>query len=215
MRINKLAITIASTIVAIMLITAGIVVAVAHGSAAGSAASTTPDPLKPVRAATAPYQSLTFAQNNGYALLKDAAGIACIANPGVGAMGVHYVNGDLVKAGTAGQLDPNKPQAVVYEPDKNGNLHLVALEYVVFAHEWGISHMGPPELFGQEFMFTPEGNRFGLPAFYSLHVWLWKSNPTGMFSMWNPTVSCDSAITGSSSQTGAHGTPASPAHTPR
>jgi hypothetical protein len=34
-------------------------------------------------------------------------------------------------------------------------------------------------------------NRFGLPAFYTLHVWAWKNNPNGTFTNWNPTVSCD------------------------
>ena len=45
-------------------------------------------------------------------------------------------------------------------------------------------------LFGQMFMLTPAGNRYGLPAFYSLHVWVWMHNPSGMFSMWNPSVHC-------------------------
>ena len=35
-----------------------------------------------------------------------------------------------------------------------------------------------------------QSNRFGLPAFYSLHAWIWKHNPSGTFSMWNPNVSC-------------------------
>jgi hypothetical protein len=50
-------------------------------------------------------------------------------------------------------------------------------------------------LFDQEFMVTPHPNRFGLPAFYSLHAWIWKHNPAedGMFAMWNPDVSCAAA----------------------
>ena len=39
-------------------------------------------------------------------------------------------------------------------------------------------------------MLTPGGNRFGLPAFYSLHAWIWKFNPSGTFAMWNPQVHC-------------------------
>jgi len=58
---------------------------------------------------------------------------------------------------------------------------------------WDASHTSPPSLFGQTFNFTPSPNRFGLPAFYSLHVWIWKNNPDGMFAMWNPDVTCANA----------------------
>ena len=32
-------------------------------------------------------------------------------------------------------------------------------------------------------------NRFGLPAFYTLHVCAWKDSPTGTFVNWNTNVS--------------------------
>ena len=69
-------------------------------------------------------------------------------------------------------------------------MQLVALEYVVLKADWDALHADPPSLFGQEFMVTPDPNRFGLPAFYSLHAWIWKHNPAGTFAMWNPDVSC-------------------------
>jgi hypothetical protein len=47
--------------------------------------------------------------------------------------------------------------------------------------------------FGQTFNLTLSPNRFGLPAFYSLHAWIWKHNPAGMFSPWNPDVTCANA----------------------
>jgi len=147
--------------------------------------------LASVRGATAHFHDLTTAESAGYTLLKDAAGIACIDNPGVGAMGVHYVNGALVGSGT---IDALRPQALVYEPNDD-ELHLVAVEYVVFQAVWDAAHTAPPTLFGQTFMLTPAGNRYGLPAFYSLHAWIWKPNPSGMFSMWNPSVSCARAET--------------------
>jgi hypothetical protein len=34
-------------------------------------------------------------------------------------------------------------------------------------------------------------NRFGLPAFYELHVWAWEDNPKGNFSDWNTHVTCE------------------------
>ena len=102
-------------------------------------------------------------------------------------MGVHYANGDLF-ADPA--IDAGHPEALVYEPSANGRLKLVALEYVVLQSAWDATHSSPPELFGQPFNFTAAGNRFGLPAYYSLHAWIWKHNPAGTFEMWNPDVSC-------------------------
>lgn len=146
--------------------------------------------LAEVRAATAKFTDVATAEAADYGLLLDAAGIACIDNP-AGGMGVHYVNLDLVGDPT---LDPVKPEVLVYEPDKHGYLRLVAIEYVVLESDWQGDH--PPSLFGQQFHRMPgDGesepqNRYGLPAFYELHVWAWKHNPSGMFEDWNPTVSC-------------------------
>lgn len=187
MRGTRFVLTFVSAAITIMALTVGVTSAFAHGSTHGAVN----DKLAAVRAATSRYHDLSVAKQHGYAILKDAAGIACIANPPVGTMGVHYVNGDLVNAANAGNINPNKPQALVYEPEEHGQMRLVAVEYVVFQQQWDATHHAPPMLFGQHFMLTPVGNRFGLPAFYSLHAWIWKANPDGMFSMWNPRVDCD------------------------
>jgi hypothetical protein len=91
---------------------------------------------------------------------------------------------------------------LVYAPDRHGGLHLAALEYVVIKGDWDAKQIPPssyaqsyespvpPMLFGHEFNFTGAPNRYGLPPFYSLHVWLWKHNPAGTFAMWNPNVHC-------------------------
>lgn len=145
------------------------------------------DQLEAAKAGTSKYRDLDVATHAGYGLFKDAAGIACIAQPGEGAMGVHYVNGDFV--GDT-KLDPANPEAVVYEPRHDGKPRLVALEYIVFQAAWDAEHHKAPRLFGEEFMLTPSPNRFGIPAFYSLHAWLYKENPSGTFAMWNPRVNC-------------------------
>jgi len=141
------------------------------------------------RAATAQFHDLTVAQAQGYALLTDAQKIACIDDP-AGGMGIHYAKGTLVN-------DPEEaattPEALVYQPDKNGRLTLGAVEYVVLKAAWeGAGHTSPPSLFGHSFQLVEAGNRYGLPAFYKLHAWLWKHNPTGMFQDWNPRVTCRS-----------------------
>jgi hypothetical protein len=143
--------------------------------------------LPNVRDATAIYTDPTAALAGGYELLTDAAGLACIDEPGQGAMGIHFVKGSLVQGGT---VDAARPQALVYERDGSGRLKLVAVEYVVLQAAWDAAHSAPPSLFGQKFMTSPAGNRFGLPAFYSLHAWVWKDNPKGTFNMWNPRVRC-------------------------
>jgi hypothetical protein len=111
--------------------------------------------------------------------------------PGRGAIGVQFVNGKL--AGDA-LLDPLQPEALLYEP--NGKkLALTGVEYVVMADAWrAAGHASPPSLFGQTFNFTDSPNMFGLPTFYSLQAWVWKSNPSGPFAAWNPAVSCPTSL---------------------
>jgi hypothetical protein len=160
-------------------------------TATTGAAATAGETLANARDATAAFNDPAAAQAAGYDLLTDAAGIACIDQPGSGAMGVHYVKGSLVQAGT---IDAARPQAVVYEVRADGRLQLVALEYVVLKEAWDAAHSGPPSLFGETFMTNPAGNRFGLPAFYALHAWIWKHNPSGTFNPWNPAVQCGGPV---------------------
>ena len=91
-----------------------------------------------------------------------------------GAMGLHYVNGALVNSGV---VDATRPQIVIYEPTPGGGLRLIGtVDYLVIADGWNAKHSGPPELMGQLFHLFESPNRFGLPAFYTLHVWAWKDN---------------------------------------
>ena len=137
--------------------------------------------------ATAHFHHLGHAEAAGYGEFRDAQGIACIELPGTGAMGVHYVNGSLVGDAI---LDPKQPEALVYER-RGRNLHLVALEYIVFKSVWeAAGHSSPPMLFGRQFDLVQSPNRYGLPPFYALHAWTWKPNPRGDFFAWNPRVSC-------------------------
>jgi hypothetical protein len=105
-------------------------------------------------------------------------------------MGLHYVNGALVDSGV---IDATRPQIVLYEPTANGGLQLTGADYLVLADMWNAQHPeGPPKLMGQLFHLFESPNRFGLPAFYTLHVWAWKDNPNGAFVNWHPDVSCSS-----------------------
>jgi hypothetical protein len=135
-----------------------------------------------VRSATERFQSVDAAKSAGYGLLH-----GCVSGPQEGAMGVHYANGDLVGDGA---LDAARPEVLMYEV-RNGRYELTGVEYVVIAEAWHARNEAPPVLMGQLFNYNSAPNRYGIPAFYELHVWAWKNNPSGTFADWNPAVSCD------------------------
>ena len=105
----------------------------------------------------------------------------CMESP-EGGMGFHYGNVGLID-GTA-QVD--KPELLLYEPESNGRLRLVAVEYIIpyAAHS---RDAAPPVLFGQQFAQVDAFQLWGL------HAWVWKNNPSGIFAPWNPSVNCANA----------------------
>jgi hypothetical protein len=139
--------------------------------------------LGAVRNATSKFHSIDAAKAAGYGPFY----ICTDDNTGLGAMGQHYVRGDIVGDGA---INPLTPEALVYEPKVNGELQLVGVEYVVFKADWDKNHANPPQLFGHTFFEIKAGNRYDLPDFYELHAWIWRPNPSGIFENWNPKVSC-------------------------
>jgi hypothetical protein len=140
--------------------------------------------LKAVRDSTVRFKDVNVAQAEGYNLL-----FGCVTGPDSGAMGLHFVNMDLVQSGV---VDATRPQIVIYEPLADGRLQLIGADFLVLADQWDKAHpgQGAPQLMGQLFQFFDSPNRFGLPPFYTLHVWAWKNNPNGAFVNWHPNVSC-------------------------
>ncbi len=155
--------------------TASAAPAFAHGDGAHGLAATNPLADK-VREVNARFADVAAATAEGY------APIPCVSGIDGGAMGIHYVNGKLIEDG---EIDISKPEAVMYEPQADGTMQLIAVEY--------ITTKGPANLDGHLFAFTNAPNRYGLPPFYELHVWAWRDNPSGTFADMNPTVSCDAA----------------------
>jgi len=131
--------------------------------------------LAQVSRATAKYQRVEVAIEDGYLEASH-----CVYNEELGAgMGYHFVNSDLVDP----FFDPLKPEALLYERDKNGKLKLVGVEYIVIDVGQDHPHFGdhPFDVGG-----TP------VPAdHYSLHVWVWKHNPLGLYFPYNPNVNCN------------------------
>jgi hypothetical protein len=163
------------------------------GAVAQNAQEMTPE-LKNLRAALDKYQDPIVAVHDGY-----FSTVGCVEYPkggghgqvpyAPGGMGVHFFN-----VGYMGQLDPAKPQVLVYEYAAGGKLRLVAAEYFI--------PLSPdvkerPKLFGKPFDGPMMGHHPLMPhemKHYDLHVWLWKNNPKGMFSPTNPSVKCPKGV---------------------
>jgi hypothetical protein len=138
--------------------------------------------IKAVREGTERFKDVNAAIRAGYQLT-----FGCVSGPDSGAMGLHYVNFDLVGRGV---IDPAQPSIVIYEAQPDGSQKLIGADFLVDAAQWDASHNGPPQLMGQLFHLFDAPNRFRLNAFYTLHVWAWKNNPNGAFVNWHPNVSC-------------------------
>lgn len=137
--------------------------------------------LAAARAATARFHRFDVAHKAGYDFLFMDMCMVDQSGHNLGGMGYHYVNTDLLDD----KVDVNSPEAVLYEPGKNGQLRLVGLEYVIPAAAW--TSPEPPELLGQQLKL----NAFGL---WALHVWIWKRNPSDIYADWNPDVNCENAV---------------------
>lgn len=131
-----------------------------------------------VRAATERFSDVGVAEAEGY------GPIPCVSGADGGAMGIHFVNASyLTKDNDA--LDITKPAAVMYEPQADGSLVLVGVEYISFA--------GPAALEGHSLDYRGSPNRYGLEPFYELHVWAHRDNPAGPFADMSTNVSCEFA----------------------
>ncbi len=139
--------------------------------------------VRVVRDSTRRFRDVNVATAEGYQLM-----FGCVSGPDDGAMGLHYVNMELVADGV---LDPRRPEIVIYEPLPNGGRRLIGADFLVFSDAWHASNTATPELGGQLMHLIESPNRYGLPAFYTLHVWAWKPNPTGAFVNWHSDVSCE------------------------
>jgi hypothetical protein len=137
--------------------------------------------VEEIRESLTPYEEVSAVEEAGY-----APQFGCIMHPTDGAMGIHYINGDLFSDPA---IDPLQPEAVIYEPQADGSLQPVGLEYIVLQEAWhGAGNESPPTLLGNEFM--PVTGFFDVPPFYALHLWLWRENPKGAFVSYNPSVAC-------------------------
>jgi hypothetical protein len=118
----------------------------------------------------------------------------CVTGNEFGAMGIHLINHIFVD----GKLDPNKPEALIFEPQSDGSKRLVAVEYVVPKEPWDVLNPAipgfpdpRPSLYGHLLNFVSSPNRYGIEGgFFEIHVWF-RDNPKGALTDWNPEVTCE------------------------
>jgi len=106
------------------------------------------------------------------------------SQPGTGAMGFHW--GNLAYIQDGGVVNLLQPELLLYEPEKNGKLRFVGVEYIVPFTDHPAS-AAPPTLLGHEFSQVPEAGVWGM------HIWVGRENSSGIFAPWNPKVSCQFA----------------------
>jgi hypothetical protein len=158
--------------------------------------------LDEVRQLTIPYANVGAAQATGYTVWAPdpAAANATCPSSDQGRMAYHLVNvglrgspSDTINADA--NLDYRKPEMLLYEKTSSGELRLVGVEYLVFKATWERVHgkgAAAPELFGRPVPASRHAFAPGGPEIdhYELHVWVHSNNPNGMFSHWNPNISC-------------------------
>jgi hypothetical protein len=146
-----------------------------------------PTLIETVRHATARFRDVNVALAEGW-----VPATPCVSGPDAGAMGVHFAQPARQADGT---VPPDAPQFLIYEPMADGSMRLVGVEFFVLVTDWENKNgAGPAVLDGNLMNLIPFPNRFGLPAFYEMHVWAWEDNPKGTFADWNTRVNCDREV---------------------
>ena len=178
-----------------------------------AAADDSPGPGEPtlaeVRALTEKYQDVKVALAEGF--IRDPSNMCETADmmgrPAAdGAMGVHYFRPDLLGItappnprvnGNGTHTDFRAPAILIYEPQADGSMQLVAVENLVFQASWAAAgHDSPPTYYGVPYdnmkddPATPVDEAHNFEPHFDRHVWIYRENPNGVFKPLNPAVSC-------------------------
>lgn len=164
--------------------------------------------LEEVREATEKFEDVEVAEEAGY--IRDPMDLCYGATDAgkpaqLGHMGIHYFRPDLLGIteekprvdGTGTHTDFTSPGVLVYEPQPDGSLDLVAVENLVFRDAWHETHDGPPTFHGLEYYAMTDNPRTEIDEahhfrpHYELHLWVHRENPIAVYSEWNPNVTCE------------------------
>ncbi|MBF9030515.1 hypothetical protein HKCCE3408_08915 [Rhodobacterales bacterium HKCCE3408] len=128
--------------------------------------------------------------------------------PELGAMGVHYIHPAMLQItateprvdGTSTYTDWTQPSILIYEPQADGSMELVAVENLVFEAAWEGAGLGDaPVLNGRTWDHmaddpnTAGDEAHGFMPHFDQHVWLFRENPMGILMPFNPNVTCEHA----------------------
>jgi hypothetical protein len=137
--------------------------------------------LAELRRDLAPYKDVEKAYADGFVPVSE-----CTESP-LGGMGVHFLN----PARAMAPVDPKNPAILLYSPTDDGGYRLIGAEWFAADADQNVSTDGDrPSLWGRPFDGPMAGHDPGMPVHYDLHVWLYDSNPAGVFAAWNPSVGC-------------------------
>ena len=166
--------------------------------------------LDQVRAITEKYRDANVPKAEGFTTDNKCVTAAVLGHPAaMGAMGLHYVRRDLLGlppkpsppgsgrvSGTGTHTDFGQPAMLVYEPQADGSLQLVAIENLVFKDAWHANTAPPPTFHGRTYPLlednsaTPLDEAHGWEPHYEQHLWVFRDNPNGAYSPFNPNVTC-------------------------
>jgi len=165
--------------------------------------------LKEVRAATERFRDVKVALAEGY--VRDPGNMCDAAEmmgkpKALGVMGIHYVRPDLLGItgppnprvnGTSTHTDFTKPAVLIYEPQEDQSLQLVAVENLVFIKSWeAAGNSAPPSFQGVPYdkmvddPKTEVDEAHGFEPHYDRHVWIYRDNPNGIYAQFNPNATC-------------------------
>jgi hypothetical protein len=165
--------------------------------------------LDEVRHATQRFRDVAVAIAEGY--IRDPMNLCDTAEmmgrpASQGAMGIHFFRPDLLGItappsprvnGTGTHTDFRQPSILIYEPQADGSLQLVAVENLVFAAAWrAAGHTEPPSFHGVKWDSMIDDPATALDEahlfepHFDRHVWIFRENPNGVFAQFNPAVSC-------------------------
>jgi hypothetical protein len=188
-------------------VSSGAIVLLVSAMSACSTADSAEPSLDTVRSMTERYSDVNVALAEGY-----VPDVACVyagmsgLDPALGAMGVHYMRMDLLDieeqeprvTGIGRHTDFLQPAILLYEPQADGSMELVAIENVVFEIAWdSVGYSEPPSYQGVPYDYmaddsTTEADEAHMFApHYERHIWLYRENPNGMFAEFNPSVTCE------------------------
>ena len=187
----------------------GPVPAASASTAAAPAPAAGEPTLEEVRAATARFRDVKVAEAEGYINPGNSCETAAAMglDKAMGGMGIHFFRPDLLGVsgppnprvtGTGTHTDFRNPAILIYEPRADGTLELVAVENLVFEKAWkAAGNKERPSFHGVAYEHmaddpkteTDEAHLF--EAHFDKHVWLWRDNPRGVFTPFNPKVTCE------------------------